>query len=250
MTNIEVAKIMVSGMKCMLSREQIHELADILVCRKFKKGERILDEGEVCRSMLYLEKGLTRQFYFKYDKDLTEHIAYEGGVVICLESYLKEEPTRLMIETLEPTIAWDIPKDKIEELALKDAEIGVWYRKLFEASLIESQVKADTLRFEPAHERYNKLLQLHPEILKRAPLVYIASLLQMTPETERISKIFCSYKKEWFCLEQNHSCFNHHFLIESLVVFICPGPSVSTGKEQAEFLCQAIFQTYSRLDSI
>lgn len=183
MTNIEVAKIMVSGMKCMLSREQIHELADILVCRKFKKGERILDEGEVCRSMLYLEKGLTRQFYFKYDKDLTEHIAYEGWVVICLESYLKEEPTRLMIETLEPTIAWDIPKDKIEELALKDAEIGVWYRKLFEASLIESQVKADTLRFEPAHERYNKLLQLHPEILKRAPLVYIASLLQMTPET-------------------------------------------------------------------
>lgn len=183
MTNIEVAKIMVSGMKCLLSREQIHELADILVCRKFKKGERILDEGEVCRSMLYLEKGLTRQFYFKYDKDLTEHIAYEGGVVICLESYLKEEPTRLMIEALEPTIAWDIPKDKIEELALKDAEIGVWYRKLFEASLIESQVKADTLRFEPAHERYNKLLQLHPEILKRAPLVYIASLLQMTPET-------------------------------------------------------------------
>lgn len=183
MTNIEVAKIMVSGMKCMLSREQIHELADILVCRKFKKGERILDEGEVCRSMLYLEKGLTRQFYFKYDKDLTEHIAYEGGVVICLESYLKEKPTRLMIEALEPTIAWDIPKDKIEQLALKDAEIGVWYRKLFEASLIESQVKADTLRFEPAHERYNKLLQLHPEILKRAPLVYIASLLQMTPET-------------------------------------------------------------------
>ncbi len=183
MTNIEVAKLMVSRMKCMLSREQIHELADILVCRKFKKGERILDEGEVCRSMLYLEKGLTRQFYFKYDKDLTEHIAYEGGVVICLESYLKEEPTRLMIEALEPTIAWDIPKEKIEELALKDAEIGVWYRKLFEASLIESQVKADTLRFEPAHERYNKLLQLHPEILKRAPLVYIASLLQMTPET-------------------------------------------------------------------
>lgn len=183
MTNIEVAKIMVSGMKCLLSREQIHELADILVCRKFKKGERILDEGDVCRSMLYLEKGLTRQFYFKYDKDLTEHIAYEGGVVICLESYLKEEPTRLMIEALEPTIAWDIPKDKIEQLALKDAEIGVWYRKLFEASLIESQVKADTLRFEPAHERYNKLLQLHPEILKRAPLVYIASLLQMTPET-------------------------------------------------------------------
>ena len=40
MTNIEVAKIMVSGMKCLLSREQIHELADILICRKFKKDRK------------------------------------------------------------------------------------------------------------------------------------------------------------------------------------------------------------------
>ena len=183
MTSVEVVRQMAAGKQVLLERESIHAMADILVCRKYKKGEIILNEGEVCECMRYIEKGMTRQFYFKYDKDLTEHIAYEGGVVICLESYLKEEPTRLMIETLEPTIAWDIPKDKIEELALKDAEIGVWYRKLFEASLIESQVKADTLRFEPAHERYNKLLQLHPEILKRAPLVYIASLLQMTPET-------------------------------------------------------------------
>jgi hypothetical protein len=52
-----------------------------------------------------------------------------------------------------------------------------------EDSLIESQLKADTLRFEPAQERYVKLSQRHPEILKRAPLVHIASLLQMTPET-------------------------------------------------------------------
>lgn len=183
MTNVEAARLMVSGMRCLLKREQLHQLAEILTCKKYKKGERILDEGDVCRSMLYIEKGLTRQFYFKYDKDLTEHIAYEGGVVICLESYLKEEPTRLMIETLEPTVVWEIPKDRLEILAQEDASIGAWYRRIFELSLIESQVKADTLRFEPAHERYNKLLQLHPEILKRAPLVYIASLLQMTPET-------------------------------------------------------------------
>ena len=182
-TNIEAAKMMVSGMNCLLNREQIHGLAEILTCKKYKKGERILDEGDVCRSMLYIEKGLTRQFYFKYDKDLTEHIAYEGGVVICLESYLKEEPTRLMIETLEPTVLGEIPKSKMEQLSLEDAAIGAWYRRIFELSLIESQVKADTLRFEPAHERYTKLLQLHPEILKRTPLVYIASLLQMTPET-------------------------------------------------------------------
>ena len=120
---------------------------------------------------------------YKYDKDLTEHIGYENGMIICIESYFKQEPTRLMVETLEPSVVWELPKAQIEELASKYDDIEQLYRKFIEHSLIESQIKADALRFEPAHERYNKLLRLHPEILKRAPLVYIASLLQMTPET-------------------------------------------------------------------
>ena len=183
MTSVEIVRQMVAEKQVVLERESIHALADILVCRKYKKGEIILNEGDVCECMRYIEKGMPRQFYFKYDKDVTEHIGYEGGMIICLESYLKQEPTRLMIEALEPSILWEISKKEIERLSIEHADIGVLYRKFFEYSLIESQVKDDTLRFEPAHERYNRLLQLHPEILKRAPLVYIASLLQMTPET-------------------------------------------------------------------
>lgn len=183
MTNLEAARQMSARFHCLLSKEAMHAFADILVSRKYKKGERILDEGDICRGMLYIEKGMTRQFYFKYDKDLTEHIGYEGGMIMCLESLLKQEPTRLMIEALEPTSAWIISKEDMDTLSSKSTEIALLYRKIFEFSLIESQIKADTLRFEPAHERYNKLLQLHPEILKRAPLVYVASLLQMTPET-------------------------------------------------------------------
>lgn len=183
MTNLEAARQMSARFHCLMSKEAMHAFADILVSRKYKKGERILDEGDVCRGMLYIEKGMTRQFYFKYDKDLTEHIGYEGGMIMCLESLLKQEPTRLMIEALEPTIGWEINKLEMDALTSKSTEIALLYRKIFEFSLIESQIKADTLRFEPAHERYNKLLQLHPEILKRAPLVYVASLLQMTPET-------------------------------------------------------------------
>lgn len=183
MTSVEVIRTLLAQFHCSLSKEQVHELAEVLVCKKYKKGERILDAGDVCKAILFIEKGMTRQFYFKNKKDLTEHIGYEGGAIMCLESLLKQEPTQLMVEALEPIILWEIPKAEMDRLSLEDAEIGTFYRKFFEFSLIESQVKADTLRFEPAHERYSKLLQLHPEILKRAPLVYIASLLQMTPET-------------------------------------------------------------------
>lgn len=182
-TSIDIAKQMISEYHVQADKESVHALADILACKKYKKGEIILNEGEVCTCMRYVEKGLLRQFYFKYGKDMTEHIAYEKGVVICLESYFRQEPTRLMIEALEQSVIWEIDKATIDQLAIEHTAIGLLYRKILEYSLIESQIKADTLRFEPAHERYNKLFQMHPEILKRAPLVYIASLLQMTPET-------------------------------------------------------------------
>lgn len=182
-TSIDIARQMVSDYHLQADKESTHALADILICKKYKKGEMILNEGEVCKCMRYVEKGMLRQYYFKYEKDVTEHIAYEKGVVICLESYFRQEPTRLMIEALEQSVIWEIDKEQIDKLAVEHTAIGLLYRKIMENSLIESQIKADTLRFEPAHERYNKLLQIHPEILKRAPLVYIASLLQMTPET-------------------------------------------------------------------
>mgnify|MGYP000398876479 CR=1 FL=1 len=182
-SNIDIAKRLASSLDCQLTKESLKLLAEILVPEKYKKGERILDEGQVCNCLYFIDKGMTRQFYFKYDKDLTEHIGYEDAIIVCLESYFNEEPTRLMIETLEPTIAWKINKNDIVHLASVNSEIGTLYRRIFEKSLITSQQKADTLRFEPANERYNKLMQQHPEILKRAPLIYIASLLQMTPET-------------------------------------------------------------------
>lgn len=183
LTNVEAVVRLASVNKVTLSLESIHLLANCIFPKKYKKGELILNEGDDCNHLLFVEKGMTRQFYFKNGKDLTEHIAYEDGVVICLESYIKHEPTRLMIEALEPLVCWLVPREAIERLAGEHFDIALLYRRIFELSLIESQIKADMLRFEPAHERYVKLAQLHPEIVRRAPLVFIASLLQMTPET-------------------------------------------------------------------
>jgi hypothetical protein len=76
-----------------------------------------------------------------------------------------------------------MPKDRLEHEAVRNTNIQMLYRKILEESLILSQIKADMLRFEPAPERYAKLVKRSPQLVLRAPLVYIASYLQMTPET-------------------------------------------------------------------
>ena len=68
-TSIDIAR-RIAEVNHPLSRESVHALAEILVCRKYRKGEIVLQAGEVCKSMLFIEKGMLRQFYYKYDKDL------------------------------------------------------------------------------------------------------------------------------------------------------------------------------------
>lgn len=166
-----------------MTHDELDILESVLVPMRFAKGEMILREGEVCRNIYYIEKGLVRQFYFKKDKDITENMAVEGSIVMCIESLFKEEPTLLQIKAIEPTIIYALPKAKLEQVALHNVNIQILYRKILEESLIQSQIHADMVRFETAKNRYLRLYKMSPKLILRAPLVYIASYLQMTPET-------------------------------------------------------------------
>ena len=55
---------------------------------------------------------MLRQFYYKNGKDVTEHFSYEGCIIICIESTLKQEH-HLMIEALEPSVVYLLPYNKL-----------------------------------------------------------------------------------------------------------------------------------------
>ena len=166
-----------------MTHDELDILESILVSQKYAKGEMILKEGEICGQFLYIDKGLVRQFYFKHGKEVTEHLGQEHTIVMCIESLFKEEPTKLQVEALEPTTVYALPKADLERVAMHNVNIQILYRKILEESLITSQIHADLVRFETAQDRYKKLCKLCPQVVLRAPLVYIASYLQMTPET-------------------------------------------------------------------
>lgn len=166
-----------------MTHDELDILEGILEPVKYGKGEMILAEGEVCRGISYIEKGLVRQFYNKNGKEVTEHLGVDHTIFMCIESLFKEEPSRLQVEALEATLVYILPKSKLEAAAIRNVNIQMLYRKILEESLILSQVHADLMRFETAPNKYKRLCELSPQVVLRAPLTYIASYLQMTPET-------------------------------------------------------------------
>lgn len=166
-----------------MTHDELDELESILVPMHFPKGKKILTYGEVCKNIYYVHTGLIRQFYQKNGKEVTEHLGTDGSIFMSIQSLFEEIPTQQEVMTLENTYIFAIPKRDLEMVALHNNNIQILYRKILEESLIMSQVKADLVRFETARDRYVRFCKLMPQVALRAPLVFIASYLQMTPET-------------------------------------------------------------------
>ena len=166
-----------------MTHDELDALENILVPMTFPKGKKIISVGEVCKNIYYIHAGLIRQYYMKNNKEVTEHLGTDGSIFMSIQSLFEEIPTQQEIVALENTYVFALPKKTLEHVALHSNNIQILYRKILEESLILSQVHADLVRFETAHDRYVRFCKLMPHVALRAPLVYIASYLQMTPET-------------------------------------------------------------------
>ncbi len=166
-----------------MAHAELDVLESIIVPMKFVKGQKILEAGDVCEHIYYLHQGLIRQYYIKNEKEMTSHIGVDGSMIISVESLFREKESQETIEALEPCYIYALPKKRLEEIALHNQNIQILYRKILEEALIESQVHADLVRFESAQDRYRRICKQMPKVVLRAPLVFIASYLQMTPET-------------------------------------------------------------------
>ena len=108
-----------------LKLENIRLFADIIQPKKYQKGDIILNEGDICNCLFYIEKGFIRQHYLKHDKDVIEHLACEKDVVWCIDSYFNREPTHLMMDAVENSVLWEIPRDIMEELSDANGDVIV-----------------------------------------------------------------------------------------------------------------------------
>ena len=112
----ETVDIVVNSRYPEMNREGRELLAQVLIRKELEKGEMLLNEGQISRHMVFVGKGMLRQFYYKNGKDVTEHFSYEGCILMCIESLLKQEPTHLMAEALEPAVVYMLPYDVLQRL--------------------------------------------------------------------------------------------------------------------------------------
>lgn len=155
----------------------------------YKRKALILQEGEICKYLYFINKGCIRYFYTVDGEEKTGQFFFENGWYTDLESFLTQEPSQLNIQALEPTELLLIRHDKLYQLYDQVPVFERFGRLLIEHSFIGLRNKNKSLTNLSPEEYYLKLIQHRPKVIQRISLQYIASYLGIKPESlSRIRK--------------------------------------------------------------
>jgi CRP-like cAMP-binding protein len=182
--------------KIQLAEEEKELCKSFFTPKKLRKRQYILQEGDVCKYISFVEKGILRSYTI--DEKGNEHImqfAFEGWWIADQFSFLTGEPAIYTIDALEDSELLLLSKQAEEQLLKHIPKFERYFRILLQNSLIATQRRLISSLSQTAEERYNQLLQTCPTIPQRVPQHMMASFLGITPETlSRIRKQLATSK--------------------------------------------------------
>ncbi len=151
--------------------------------KEVKKKTILQEEGKYCNHVYFIEKGMARTFYYKDGKDITFWIAGENEFVGAMASFFSRTISNKYVESLEDCVLWEFNYNRLEELYAQSKEMERMGRLFANFGISLWEKRFDDFHFMTARERYDLLLQHHPQIIQRVPLGIIASFLGVTQET-------------------------------------------------------------------
>ena len=166
-----------------LSPESRTKLLSLMKKEHLPKGHVLVPVGGICSSVYYLERGLTRVFYLKDGKEITEDFNAENSFTCSITGHITKKPDGRQIELLEPSIVWSLPYVELEKLYDGHHDIERLGRYLISQELADMHKRLTAIQFMSAQERYNTFITEYPSLLQRVPLGMISSYLGITQET-------------------------------------------------------------------
>ena len=166
-----------------LSKAEFSMILPYIEIREFDKKATLVREGEVERYLNIVAKGLVRKFLSIRGEEVTIQLAIEGHIVHSEISFHYRTPSGPVVETIEPSVLLSISYDSLEELYEKVPKVERLGRLIISDLFIKKDFRYFDQLQKTTRERFLDYVKNHPEMMQRVPQKYIASYLNIEPET-------------------------------------------------------------------
>lgn len=163
------------------------ELRDTLIIKfqgqEIKKGTFLLREGDVCNRLWFLADGLLRSYHNIGNKEVTSRIMFKDHIVISPGSFFTQTPATESIEALADCTVVTLSFAHLQEIYSKFPEFNYHTRIITEQYFYKQEQRLYMLRKPDAVAKYKYFLENYANFLMDIPQKYIASFLNIAPET-------------------------------------------------------------------
>ncbi len=151
--------------------------------RKFDKKYQLVKFGEKEVYLNFVVKGLARKYFLKGKEEVITQLAKENEIINSTASYEEEMPSTYIIETIEPTVFVSITKENLENLFAKSHKLEHLGRLIVTSLFLQKERwEYDRMRLN-TRDRFVQFVRNNPDLLQRVPQKYLASFLNIKPET-------------------------------------------------------------------
>lgn len=168
----------------LISKEEFNDcVLPIIRIRKFGRKDMLLNMGEVEDHFNFVLNGLIRKYYLKGLEEINTQISVEGHIIHSQESFHSRKPSEYIIEAIEPSTVLSVSYSDLETLFASSQKMEHLGRLVVTATMVlKDKWQMKLVKLSP-RERFLEFIDSHPELLQRVPQKYLASYLNIKPET-------------------------------------------------------------------
>ena len=160
--------------------DQITGLLEPVHC---DKKHILTHHGQVEKYLYIISKGLVRKFFYKNKEEMITQLARESDLVCSSVSFLSQQPSEYIVETLEPCVLLALSYDNLQKIYAMGYHMERMGRLITLDWLLQKETwEHERLQHEPK-ERFIRFMNENGDFVQRVQQKYLASYLNMKPET-------------------------------------------------------------------
>jgi len=167
-----------------ITEEEFRQFIDpYIAVRKFGKKQVITEEGSVENYFNFIIKGLVRKYYKRGKEEINTQISFENHILHSQESFDSRTPSEYVVESIEPSTLVSITYDDLEKIYARSQRMEHLGRLIITHTMVLKDRWQIQLVMHTPRERFIYFVNRNPELLQRVPQKYLASYLNIKPET-------------------------------------------------------------------
>ncbi|MFT3796012.1 Crp/Fnr family transcriptional regulator [Flavobacterium sp.] len=167
-----------------MSDEQYAIIHPIMQKMEVKKDTNLLQQGQVCKHVYFVESGFFRMFYVDYKgNEINARFAKPNDFMVDFVSFITKTPSQYHWRAMEDSTIIALDYEEIEkayELYPKWQKFG---RLIAEWSYIQIMQREEMLHFQTPEERYETLLKTQPYLFNLVSQNQLSSYIGIKPES-------------------------------------------------------------------